>query len=275
MEQLKLMCILAHPDDESLSVGGTLAKYAAEGVETYLVTATRGERGWFGDEPYPGAEAVGRIREAELRAAANALGLGEVTFLDYMDGDLDQANPNQVIAKIVTELRRVRPQVVITFDPTGDYGHPDHIAISQFTTAALVAAADSSYPDAETLPSHRVSKLYYRVSTHQEQAAYQAAFGDLVMQIDGQLRRATAWEDWAITTRLDTAAYWEQVWQAITCHRSQLPTHEALQTLPDEYRHTLADSQTFYRAYSLVNGGRAVERDLFEGIRPAAHRQTG
>ena len=74
--KLKLMCILAHPDDESLGNGGILAKYAAEGVETYLVTATRGERGWFGDESdYPGLEALGKIREAELLAAARALGI--------------------------------------------------------------------------------------------------------------------------------------------------------------------------------------------------------
>ena len=115
---LKLMCILAHPDDESLGTGGILAKYAAEGVETYLVTATRGERGWFGDEAeYPGLEELGRIREAELLDAAKVLGLQEVTFLDYVDGDLDQADPVEAINKIVGHLRRVRPHVVATFDP--------------------------------------------------------------------------------------------------------------------------------------------------------------
>src|SRR5437588_3128911 len=107
--QLKLMCILAHPDDESLGNGGILAKYAAEGVETYLVTATRGERGWFGDErDYPGVEALGKIREAELRAAARVLGIRSVDFLDYIDGDLDQAPPTEVIAKIEGHVRRVR-----------------------------------------------------------------------------------------------------------------------------------------------------------------------
>src|ERR671923_1347918 len=105
---LKLMCILAHPDDESLGMGGTLAKYAAEGIETYLVTATRGERGWFGNEKdNPGIEALGKIREAELLDAAQELGLCEVKFLDYIDGDLDQANPAEAIAKIVAHLRRV------------------------------------------------------------------------------------------------------------------------------------------------------------------------
>ena len=267
-EPLKLMCILAHPDDESLGTGGILAKYAAEGVETYLVTATRGERGWPGDDTeYPGLEALGRIREAELQAAAQALGLREVVFLDYIDGDLDQADPVEVINKIVTHLRRVRPQVVVTFDPTGAYGHPDHIAICQFATAAIVAAADPDYGKTGGLPPHRVSKLYYMVETEEDAIAYQEAFGELVMTIDGVKRRATGWESWAVTTRIDTTAYWRQVWQAISCHKSQLPEYLALQELPDEHHQNLWGTQSYYRAFSLVNGGRQVENDLFEGLR--------
>src|SRR5215218_9097255 len=100
-EQLKLMCVLAHPDDESLGTGGTLARYAAEGVETYLLTATRGERGWFGaPDQNPGLAELGRIREAELRAAGRALGLREVAFLDYVDGDLDRADPAEAVARV-------------------------------------------------------------------------------------------------------------------------------------------------------------------------------
>ena len=109
-DALKLMCVLAHPDDESLGNGGILAKYAAEGIKTYLVTATRGERGWFGDErEYPGPEALGKLRENELLDAAEMLDIGYVDFLDYIDGDLDQAHPAEVIAKIVGHIRHVRP----------------------------------------------------------------------------------------------------------------------------------------------------------------------
>lgn len=267
-ESLKLMCILAHPDDESLATGGILARYAAEGIETYLLAATRGERGWFGDPAeYPGPKALGRLREAELRAAAARLGLREVAFLDYQDGDLDQASPTEVIGKLVTHLRRVRPQVVVTFDPNGVYGHPDHIAISQFTQAAVVAAADPGYGQAELQLPHRVSKLYYRIFTRVEQVIYQAAFGDLVMPVDGVARRLVAWPDWAVTTRIDTSAYWSQVWQAVACHRSQLPGYETLANLPDEQHQKLWGNQTYYRAFSMVNGGREVEPDLFAGLR--------
>lgn len=151
---LKLMGVLAHRDDESLGIGGTLTKYAGEGIETYLVTATRGERGRFGESgEKPPPDVVGRVREAELREAGG-LGVREVNFLDYYDGDLDKVNVTEAIARIADHLRRVKPPVVITFGPEGAYGHPDHIAISQLTTAAVVAAArenGSSQP-------HRVSK---------------------------------------------------------------------------------------------------------------------
>lgn len=265
---LKLLCILAHPDDESLGTGGILARYAAEGVETHLVTATRGERGWFGDEQdYPGPGILGRIREAELYAAAKVLGLQGVTFLDYQDGKLDQADPTEVIAKIVTHLRRVRPQVVVTFDPNGVYGHPDHIAISQFTTAAVVAAADPDYLGAQDGPPHRVAKLYYKVATREFLTAYQAALGELVMRVDGHERRAIGWEPWAITTWIDTAAHWQRVWQAVACHKSQLPGYQALLDLPDEHHQNLWGTQPYYRVLSLVNGGSKVENDMFEGLR--------
>lgn len=270
LDSLRLMCVLAHPDDESLGTGGILARYADKGVETYLVTATRGEYGWFGEpKDYPGPQALGQIREAELDTAASALGLREVNFLDTIDGQLDQADPAEVIGKIVSHLRRVRPQVVVTFDPTGAYGHPDHIAICQFTTAAIVAAADPGYIDPEDWPAHRVSKLYYLAATHEWADIYEAAFGKLVMHIDGIERSMTPWPDWAVTTSIDTSDYWEQVWQAVGCHRSQLPGYEKLAQLSTIRQRQLWGNQLFYRAFSLVNGGRHSEHDLFEGVRQA------
>jgi LmbE family N-acetylglucosaminyl deacetylase len=274
-DKLKLMCILAHPDDESLGLGGILSGYAAAGVETTLITATRGERGWTGPEDEnPGHQALGQIRTAELNAAAAVLGIREVTFLDYMDGDLDQADPAEVISRIVPHLRRIRPQVIVTFDPNGSYGHPDHIAISQSATAAIVAAAGGTYRP-ESGPPHTVSKLYYMASTRASMMAYQSVMGELVMQVDGVDRRDVAWEDWAITTRIDTRAHWPQVWQAISCHRSQIPAFEELGRLTDERQAELWGTQHLYRAFSLVNGGRQLETDLFAGLRAHSNRPAG
>ena len=273
-EELRLMCILAHPDDESLGFGGILSRYADEGVHTHLVTATRGERGWMGpDEAYPGPEALGRIREEELRSAAEVLGLREVHFLGYEDGLLDQAEPEEAVARIVSHLRQMRPDVVVTFGPDGAYGHPDHIAICQLTTAAVVAAADDTYAGRDERPAHRVSKLYYRAETEKSAAAYEAAFGELVMRVDGQSRRLVSWEPWAITTQVNTEAYADQIWQAIACHRSQLSGYEALRQLPEKHRRNLWATQSFYRTLSFANGGRIVEDDLFAGLRAATAEQ--
>lgn len=264
---LRLMCVLAHPDDESLGVGGTLAKYASEEVEIELVTATRGERGWSGPaEDNPGLAGLGQIRTAELLAAARVLGLRQVSFLDYIDGDLDQAEPAEAIGKIVSHIRRFQPQVVLTFGPDGAYGHPDHIAISQFTTAAMVAAASPSFNDSHQLAPHQVSKLYYLTVSQSRAIDYVAIFGDLGMDVDGVRRQGVAWNDWAITTQIDTSAHWRTEWQAIACHRSQVPS-ALLERLTDAQRQKLAAVEPYYRVYSLVNGGRAMERDLFEGLR--------
>lgn len=269
---LRLMCVLAHPDDESLGTGGTLAKYNAEGVETFLVTATRGERGRFGDAvERPGLEEVGRVREAELRAAATKLGTRHVALLDYLDADLDKADPVEATAKVAAQIRRARPQVVITFGPEGGYGHPDHIAISQVTGAAIVCAADPAYHGSPgvhvTEESHRVAKLYYMAWTAGPWAAYQAAFKELKIAVDGIERRATPAPDWLVTTRLDTRAYWRQVWDAVCCHKTQLTIYQKLRDLPEDQHLAIWGRQEFYRVFSTVNGGRHIETDLFEGLR--------
>jgi LmbE family N-acetylglucosaminyl deacetylase len=267
-DKLKLLAILAHPDDESLGLGGTLAKYTAEGAETYLITATRGEKGWFGkSEEYPGPQALGRIREQELYGAARVLGLKDVILLDYVDGELEQADPTEIIGQLVTHIRRIRPQVVVTFDPNGLYGHPDHIAISQFASAAVLAAADLHYPSPLSHQIHRIDKLYYMVMEAGEAKAYQDAFGDLAMTIDGVERRPVPWKYWAVTTHIDTTEYWPQVWEAISKHCSQLPGYQALKKLSEQNHRNLWGAQRFYRALSVVNGGREQENDLFAGIR--------
>lgn len=264
-EPLRLLCIFAHPDDESLGVGGTLAKYAAEGVDTFLVTATRGQRGWFGiPEVNPGLDALGTIREGELRAAGKVLGLREVHLLPYVDGDLDQAPPDEALGLIVEHVRAIRPQVVLTFGLDGAYGHPDHVAISQLTNAALVLAADASYGNGSP---HRVAKLYYMAVSRQLADDYTAAFGELSMEIDGVKREGVVVPDWMISAAIDARDHWQTVWRAASCHRTQLPGFESLAQLPPETHRELWGRQEFVRVFSLVNGGRQREHDLFDGLR--------
>ena len=267
-DRLKLLAVFPHPDDETFGLGSTIVRYSSEGVETYLICATRGERGWFDAEgPDPGWEGVARIREAELRCAAESLGIYEVGFLDTIDGDVDQANPTEIITKIVAHLRRIKPQVVVTFGPDGNYGHPDHIALSQFTSAALVCAADASYRDLENQSPHRVSKLYYMVDSMEIVGVGNEAFGGISMEVDGVTRHHIGWEDWQITARLDNRDYMANVQRAIHCHKSQLPGYGPIATWSLDKLRTVFGVGNFYRAYSLVNGGRKVESDLFEGLR--------
>src|SRR5580765_6169845 len=113
MQTRRLMAVLAHPDDESLGLGGTLAKYASEGTDVFLLTATRGDAGRYrghrpGDPQHPGRLALADIREAELRAAAAVLGVCEVSLLDYHDRYLDGVDPRHAVASIVRHLRRIR-----------------------------------------------------------------------------------------------------------------------------------------------------------------------
>ena len=270
----RLMAVLAHPDDESLGLGGALAKYAAEGVEVFLVTATRGDGGRYrgrrpGGREHPGAAALADIREAELRAAAAVLGVREVSVLGYQDRHLDRVDPREAIAAIAAHVRRVRPDVILTFGPEGAYGHPDHIAISQFATAAVVAAAANTalaVDGAGAAPPHAVSKFYYIAWPQSTWSAYQAAIGQLATTVDGVERHVTPWPDWAITTVIDVRRFWPTVWRAVSCHDSQVAAYEGLKGLPSDLHEALWGWQSFYRAFSTVNGGRARETDLFEGI---------
>ena len=269
MTKLKLLAVFAHPDDESMGLGGTLAKYSAEGVGTYFVCATRGERGWFGpEEQNPGLEKLGQLRTEELLRASEKLGVRETNFLNYIDGDLDKAGHAEVIGKIVSHIRRIEPQVVVTFPPDGNYGHPDHIAISQFTSAAIVCAADASYVDPEKQAHHRVSKLYFMVDSESFVDLVVQALGDMTFQVDDQTRSEVAWKDWSVTTRVDISTHTKTTWEAIKCHQSQLASLGPLVDLPEENIHNMLSLQgTFYRVFSLVNGGRKVETDLFDGLR--------
>src|SRR5436305_5963470 len=170
MSTKRLLGVFAHPDDEGI-VSGALLKYNMSGVETGLVCATRGEVGEIADPALATPENLGQVREGEMRAAVEVLGVHILWFLDYRDSGMAgtpenedprafaQASAAEVVGKLVAIIREFRPQVIITFDETGAYGHPDHIAIYRHTTSAFHAAADAvQYP--ELGPAHAVSKLY-------------------------------------------------------------------------------------------------------------------
>jgi len=140
-----LLFCFAHPDDESFSGAGTAMRYAAAGARTVLVTATLGQRGKLGDPPICAPAEIEATRQRELREAARIIGFDGLHLLGYRDRELAEAPPEEVRRALVTIIRRERPDVVFTFDPNGFNAHPDHIAISRFTTDAVAVAADARW----------------------------------------------------------------------------------------------------------------------------------
>ena len=220
---LRLLCVLAHPDDESLGTGGALAKYAAEGIATYLVTATRGERGRFFDRtrvagagrPHAAGRAA-RCGAGARRPRRRALG--------YPDGALDSVPAADAIASIAEHVNRVKPHVVITFAHDGAYGHPDHIAISQLTTAATLAAAAHS----------RVEAVLHRV----ERAEVDGVSDRAQEARERRRRRGAAGRSRGHLGRDDGHRHHGcvgTVWRAVSCHKTQMAIFTKLDALADEH----------------------------------------
>jgi mycothiol S-conjugate amidase len=174
LSERRLLAVLAHPDDESFGPGGTLAFYARQGVEVFLVCATRGEAGEVDEDCLDGFTSIAERREEELRCAAQHLGLSGVFFLGYHDSGMPGSMYNQhpdsmlnrseeeIAGRVVEYIRMLRPQVVITFDPIGGYRHPDHIAIQKAATRAFHAAGDLHQYPGESEP-YQPQKLYFHI----------------------------------------------------------------------------------------------------------------
>jgi len=215
-----LLVVLAHPDDESFGLGGTLAKYAAEGARVALICATRGEAGIAAMSP----EEAGQVREQELRAAAATLGIAEVRFLGYRDGELAQADPERVVAQLVSAMRDIRPHVVITFGPDGISGHSDHIAIHDLTTQAFDRAGLSA-------------RLYYVTPS---EATWQGCGVPPSPAQDGRP-----------VVAVDIGAHLVTKVQAMQCHASQNPPYPGR---PEEEAIRMACHEYFTLARPAVAG---------------------
>lgn len=169
-----ILAVLAHPDDESFGIGGTLALYAKKGYDTYYVCATRGEVGTVDEEHLNGFKDIAELRTAELRRAAEILGLKGVFFLGYRDSGMpgtdDNKHPNaqinhsidEVAGRIIKYIRELKPDVVLTFDPIGGYKHPDHIHVHQATVLAFEKADDASFHPEAGAP-FKPRALYFQV----------------------------------------------------------------------------------------------------------------
>lgn len=269
--ELTIMAVHAHPDDEVISTGGLFARYAEEGIRTVLVTCTNGEQGDGPDGVKPGEAghdpaAVREQRLAELRESVALLGIQHVELLGYQDSGMEGWNTNhdpsafwntpvdQAAAKLAKLIEHYRPQVIVTYDENGNYGHPDHI---QANRIALAATASTGIPD----------KLYYaaipRESAREMFESFKATgmdLGDFEPPEDFGTPMAE------ITAAVDVAPYVRRKVKALEAHGSQSDGAFFL-GLPEEVQHMVLGTEHFVRHFSRVPDAPGYETDLFAGLR--------
>ena len=154
----RLLGVFAHPDDETFCAGGTFARYAGQGAEIMVVSATRGQAGQIRDAAAGTRRTIAAVREAELRLACERLGITKVRCLDHVDGTLADAGFPALVDEMAEVIGEFRPDVVITFGPDGGYGHPDHVTISAVTTAACQRAAGPGHRPGRTVTRPRAGR---------------------------------------------------------------------------------------------------------------------
>jgi N-acetyl-1-D-myo-inositol-2-amino-2-deoxy-alpha-D-glucopyranoside deacetylase len=279
MSKQTLLAVLAHPDDESFGMGGTLALYAARGVDVHLVCATRGEVGEAAPEMLKGFDSVAKLRESELRCAAGILGLKGVHFIDYRDsgmpGSPDNLHPQalaaqpleDVAANVVCYIRELKPQVVLTFDPIGGYRHPDHIAIHRATVKAFEQAANPAFAPGD-LPVHAPERLYFHIFP-KGFLKFAVRFLPLIGKdphkfgSNGDIDiTAIAEVDFPTNARINIRSVLKKKDQAGACHASQGGGRLG-GNLVSLLMRMFNNNETFMRAWPPVEPGAKVTKDLF------------
>ncbi len=223
-----LLGIFAHPDDESVAAGGTLAKYAKAGWNVELVCATRGDAGnWGGVEP-TAAATLSQIRTKELGYASVQLGVRSVTFLDYKDGTLKDTHPGGIENDLIRIMEETKPDVVITHEPAGITNHPDHIKMSYAATFAFQVYAGTRADENPSDPNP--PKLYY------------ACFPESVISyvvnhkyFPGELfdKPVRGVEDKRVTTVINIKRFAPAKHKAMLSHATQQPILAKYQDIPN------------------------------------------
>lgn len=283
-EPLTIMIVHAHPDDECISTGGILARYSAEGARTVLVTCTLGEEGEIVvpemDTPENHAR-LAEIRIEELREAVAHLGITDLQILPYRDsgmmGTPSNENPesfwkadlDEAIGRLVRLVRQYRPQVLMSYNEEGGYGHPDHINAHKITVAAFDAAGDpATYPDAGE--PWTPLKLYYTSFRRGQWLKAWAIMKERGLKTpldDENFDAARFVDDPRNTTTVDVGAYLPQKLAALRAHRTQIRADWMWLAVPDDLRDELFAHEHFIRIASRVPVPEGEEDDVFAGLR--------
>jgi N-acetyl-1-D-myo-inositol-2-amino-2-deoxy-alpha-D-glucopyranoside deacetylase len=280
-DELTLLAVHAHPDDESISTGGILAKYSAKGRRTVLVYATGGEAGDILNPdfvtPKPGLN-IKEIRAIELAAAVKVLTVETVYFLGYRDSGMAgspqnhhpqafaQADIQEATARLVEIIRRVRPHVIVTYNEKGTYLHPDHIMANRVTLRAFQASADARFEIGEALAPWQPAKLYYTaIPLERIRRMYKIVTER--GQDPGFDPDVIGTPEEKITTVVDVRKYLSRKLEALHCHQSQMNPNSIIRQMSEEFREEVMG----YEHFECVHGCTATdtkETDLFEGLYP-------
>ena len=279
----RLLCVVAHPDDETFGSGSTLIKYASEGVLVYTACATRGDVGEIAEGSDATPETLSAVREQEYYDAGKIMGVQRSILYGFrdsgMEGTPDNEHPNafinvpidEVVTRIVNTIRELRPHVVFTFDGGGGYGHPDHIHASEATKLAYFAAGDPAYSGSKLEP-WSPSRFYYHAFPRSIMSKWIKMLAEA--EPDSDLAQLDPEEmgvpDELITTVLDTASHADTRRAAIAVHRTQ---YSPLDRMPSkELEAEYLGSDYFIRVDPPINtetGDKPIgeyEQDLFAGL---------
>ena len=285
-EELTFMALRAHPDDECFTVGGSIARYSQEGVRTVLVTCTGGENGEIVDEELNTEENRARlaeIRKLELEESCRILGVSDLEMLGYRDSGMaetlenedprsfNKADLGEATARVVALIRKYRPQVLITDNEEGSYGHPDHIMCNRVGVAAYDVAGDPDYrPDLG--PPHQITKLYYTAFARFQIAGAWRKMRELGLEMpwrrddeDGDVEPTWGLPDDEIGAMIDIRAQLPQKRASLLAHRTQIKPDMWMLSLPPDIFEDFLGYEVFQRIRSEVPiEGR--ETDLFQGL---------
>lgn len=278
-----LLAFHAHPDDETTSTGGVLARYSEAGEQVVVVTATDGAVGEIHnyDNPESLRPRLVEIRSEEMAQAAQVLGITHHEFLGYRDSGMmgtdDNRHPEafwnaeflEATARLVHLIRRYQPEVVIAYDPFGGYGHPDHIQVNRVGTAAFFGADDvGRFPPAEGEGLWTPCKLYWVTFPRSRTFAIRQTLFEAgeITEEEFHRRPAAGIPDEDITAWVDVRAYVDRKFEAWGAHRSQIPEDWWLFRVPEEVRPEVFGRESFMRIVSRVDAPDR-EDDLFAGLR--------
>jgi LmbE family N-acetylglucosaminyl deacetylase len=274
----RLLACFAHPDDETFSCAGVMLLNRRRGIHNSLVCATRGESGEISDPDLATPETLAIVRTQELECAAARMGVDDLHFLGYRDSGMAGAPDNQrngayatapdsaVVVRLVRLIRELRPQVVITFDPTGGYGHPDHIAIHRHTLAAARLAADPAFAPHDG-PPWQIARLFYPALDIE---AFRAISSRLVAQGDplptwGGEDGVPLWPEQSVDAKIDIGGVVAAKWDAFRCHQTQIGANHPFMRVPADFAMGLFREEWFEQAYPAEKPAQPYT-DLFEGL---------